>query len=167
MVDLSAPMLVVKFVFLNIRNEVIDTKSGRIKLTESLEVASGTRFSQVVNQVLCEVQDIRDLKNGYKWLDLKNIMVEGRYFIVSLCFYEHELTELNLVVRDTPFELNIDQMHFSEGRELSEQEEYERWLTKEIGTERAFSWGKVWSGYDSKGGAGTIGIRYENKGNPN
>lgn len=112
-------------------------------------------------QSLGEVREVRDMGNGYKWLDIKNIKIQNEYYIISLCFKEQELTELSMVVKDERFDLSSDWRTWSEEKEKEDLKKYQNWLDKELGKKTKFHWGDVWAAYDSKGGSSSIGIRYK------
>ena len=140
---------------------MIDRRTGNIRLTDSLELRPKLNFDLLEKQSLGEVREVRDMGNGYKWLDIKNIKIQNEYYIISLCFKEQELTELSMVVNDERFDLSSDWSTWSEEKEKEDLKKYQNWLEKELGKKTKFHWGDVWAAYDSKGGSSSIGIRYK------
>ncbi len=140
---------------------MIDKTKGHIKLTGLLKLEPNSNFDFIEKQKLGEVQEIRDMGNGYKWLDIKNIQIEDKYFIMSLCFKEEDLTELSIVFNDKPFDLNSSWDSWSEKDEQKKLNKYQVWLKEQLGDNRNFNWGEVWADYDPKGGSSSIGIRYK------
>ena len=140
---------------------MIDKKKGHIKLTDSFDLIPNLKFNLIEGQNLGEVQETRDMNNGWKWLDIKNIHIGDKYFIISLCFKEEELAELSIVLKNNPFDLNPSWNKWSEKREKEKLKEYQGWVTQELGKKRNFKWGDVWTSYDSRGGFSSIGIRYK------
>ena len=140
---------------------MIDRKTGNIRLTDSLELSPKLNFDVLENQSLGEVCEVRDMGNGYKWLDIKNIKIENEYYIISLCFNEERLIQLSMVVNDGRFDLSSDWSTWSEEEEKEALQKYQNWLNRELGRKTNFHWGDVWAAYDSKGGFSSIGIRYK------
>lgn len=139
---------------------MIDKNKGHIKLTNSLDLSPNLKFDLIESQKLGEVQEIRDMGHGWKWLDIKNIHIDDKYFIISLCFKDEELSEVSMVIKDSPFDLNSGWDSCCEKNEKEKLKQYQDWLTQEIGKERDFNWGEVWANYDPKGESSSIGIRY-------
>ena len=140
---------------------MIDKNKGHIELNDSLELTPNSNFDLIESQKLGEVQKIRDMGNGYKWIDVKNIQIGDKYFLMSLCFKGEELSELSMVINDNPFDLNSGWDSWSEKSEKEKLKKYRDWLTQEIGKEWDFNWGEVWADYDPKGESSSIGIRYK------
>ena len=142
---------------------MIDRRTGNIKLTGSLELSSKSKFQLLENQDLGEVQEVRDTDNGYKWLVIKNIKIENKYFIISLCYKEEELTAVEMVVNDERFNLSTDWSSWSEQKEGEDLKKYQNWLEKELGRKTKFRWGHVSASFDPKGGSSSILIEYKEK----
>lgn len=139
---------------------MIDEAKGHIKLTDLLVLKPNSKFDLIKNQKLGEVQETRDIGNGFKWLDIKNIQIGDKYFIMSLCFKEEELTGLSMVLDDNPFNLNPNWDSWSEKKENEKLKELQNWLSNEFGNKRNFTWGNVWAKYDPKERFSSIGLRY-------
>ena len=140
---------------------MIDKNKGHIKLTDTLELTPNSNFDLIESLELGEVQEIRDMGTGYKWLDIKNIQIDDKYFIISLCFKETELSELSMVINDNPFDLNSGWEIWSEKEEKEKLNKYQDWLSQELDKERIFNWGEAWVSYDPKGCYRSIGIKYK------
>lgn len=139
---------------------MIDRNTGNIKLTDSFELRPKSNFDLLEEQGLGEVREIRDMGNGYKWLDIKNIKVENQYFIIALCFKDEELSEASLVFDDSPFVLTSGWSSRRQQKEKDDLKKYQVWLGHEFGNTTKFKWGEVWTDYDPKGGSSSIRIRY-------
>ena len=140
---------------------MIDRNTGNIKLTDSLELSSNSSFNLIEGQNLGQVNEVREMGNGYKWLEIKNIKIESKYFIISLGFKDDKLTELSMVVEDKQFNLTSDWNSWSERKEKEDLKKYQNWLDKELDGKTTFHWGDVWITNDPKGGSSSIGIRYK------
>lgn len=140
---------------------MIDRRTGNIKLTDSLKLRPKSNFDLLEGRNLGEVNKVRDMGNGYKWLDIKNIKIENEYFIISFCFKKEELTELSMVVNDKPFDLSPNWSLWNEQKAEEDLKKYQNWIRKELGEETKFNWGEIWASYDHKGRSSSIGIRYK------
>ena len=140
---------------------MINKNNGHIRLHDSLALKPNLNIDLVENQDFEDVQETRDLGNGYKWIDIKNIQIENKYFIISLCFKENELAELSIILNDKPFDLSTSWDSWNEQDEEKKLIEYNNWLIEQLGTTRVFNWGEVWADYDPRGGSSSIGIRYK------
>ena len=139
---------------------MIDVKTGNIKISDSFELAPKSNFSMLEGQDLGQSHILRDMGNGYKWPDIKNIHVDDEYFNISLCFKEELLIELDLIVSNEKFRLSSDWSSWSDEKEKLKLKSCQDWLDKELGGKTNFHWGNVRSSYDLKSGASSIGIRY-------
>ena len=140
---------------------MINKNNGHIKLNDSLELTPKLNFGLIESQNMGEVQETRDMGNGYKWLDIKNLQIGEKYFTMALCFKGEELSELRLGINDNPFDLNLGWDSWGENDEKEKLKKYQDWLCQELGKERKFNWGEAWVSYDPKGGFSSIGIRYK------
>jgi hypothetical protein len=140
---------------------MIDKNKGHIKLNDSLELTPNSNFDLIESLKLGELQEIRDIGTGYKWIDIKNIQIDHKYFIISLCFKETKLSELSIVINDNPFHLNSGWESWSEKEEKEKLNKYQDWLSQKLGNDRIFKWGEAWASYDPKSCSSSIGIRYK------
>ena len=139
---------------------MIDKTKGHIRLNDSIKIEPNSSFDLIERQELGGIQEIRDMGNGYKWLDIKNIQIDNQYFNMSLCFKEEILSQLTMMINDNPFDLNSDWNSWNEKVEKEKLKKYENWLNQELDKERKFNWGEVWSSYDPRGGFSSIMITY-------
>ena len=139
---------------------MINKNTGYISLNEEIQLVPNSEFASIEKLKLGETQKVRDLGNGYKWLDIKNLLFDNHHFTFQLCFLNEKLTRITMVFQNTPFDLNPSWDSWSEEHEKERLTEYQNWLTKELGKIRNFDWGEVWAAYDPKGGFSSIGISY-------
>jgi hypothetical protein len=142
---------------------VIDTKTGHIRINDSIELNSQTKFESTKDLNLGQIQKVSDMKNGYKWIYIKNLKVDQKYFVISLCFYRELLESILFIPQDHAFDLDSTGNFFNMDDEQEKLKRFNTWLTSEIGDQRKFNWGEVWTEYDPKGGFSSIGLRYEKK----
>ena len=139
---------------------MIDIKTGNITFDKDFVINQNSDFDSVSKMELGETQEIDDMGNGWIWLRIKNISNSGYFFNISFAFKNQILKELSFIVSEKKFDLNPNWTDWSEKDELKKLKKYKNWLNKEIGENREFDWGQIWSNYDPKGGFSSIGLRY-------
>lgn len=139
---------------------MIDPQTGAISFSETVQVNSGDSIDQVSAFDFGETQLLRDMGTGWKWLTIKNIVVETNYVLVTFGFYQNVLSQLNLIVSADRFELNAGWESWSKADELNTLSRLRQWVLAEVGREGTFDWGTIQTNYDPKSGASTIHIRY-------
>ena len=140
---------------------MINTTTGHINISDSVELTFKTKFDSIKDLTLGQTQEVSDMQNGYKWIYIKNLKIDQLYFNMSLCFYQELLESISFVLQDLPFELVSTWNIPNKDEEHKKLERFNSWLTSEIGEQRTFHWGKVWTEFDIKGGFSTIGLRYK------
>jgi hypothetical protein len=94
----------------------------------------------------------------HSW-QLRGEYASGLSFLVALYFRGEELAMISLADADPTFGAG-DWSQWSEEKEQARKQSHDRWLNAHLGERRDFPWGKVFSEYDSKSGASTIGVCY-------
>lgn len=140
---------------------MIDRKTGNITLFTACQLKAKDAFDNVLALLSGEVQEVVDRQNGWKWLTVKNLKVDGDYFILSLGFYVNALKMIELIVSKDPFDLTADWNSGSECDELAILQKLQVWLRTELGHEGNFEWGEAQATYDPKGGSSSVSIRYK------
>ena len=139
---------------------MIHKTTGRLELSESITIQANDTFEKINALKLGEVQEVRDMQNGYKWLTIKNLQVDKHFFILSLCFHNNRLISVNILVDDKRFDLNLSWIDWSEEDELTKLAVYKKWIKAELGHEGKFPWGEISASYDQKGGSTSVVVRY-------
>jgi hypothetical protein len=80
-------------------------------------------------------------------------------FLAALYFYGEELAMVSLADANPKFGVG-DWSQWSEEKELARRASHDAWLDEQLGARREFPWGQVFSKYDNRSGASTIGICY-------
>ncbi len=109
--------------------------------------------------------ELSNYKNGYKWILLKEVEIHDSFFHIGLCFKNNHLDYIDFRF-SSPDELKKTWSDWSEAHERNKTNIYEKWLTKNLGKERKFNWGKIETYHDPKGGTSGILIKYEEHMNP-
>lgn len=139
---------------------VINRKTGLVILSDTCQLRAGDVLANRSAFPLGEVQTLVDHQNGWQWLTIKNLVVDGQYVIISLGYCLNALQRIELIVSKDRFDLTANWDSWSEQRELTVLAALRAWLRNELGREGKFVWGDARATYDSKGGYSSIGIHY-------
>jgi hypothetical protein len=139
---------------------MINRKNGTLKISSEIELLPFDSFENVNKLKLGEIQETRDMKNGYKWLDTKNVKVNNEFYNISFGFHNGELKMLIFIVDDKKFDLKDNGNSWTEEKEKSKEEKYKKWVINKLGHEGQFSWGQVSAEYDPKSGLSSIFMNY-------
>ena len=120
---------------------MIDKVTGSIRLSETCQLHAGDALPDVSTFPPGEVQQVVDHRNGWQWLTLKNMVVDGQYVIISLGYYANALQQVELIVSQDRFDLTAGWDSWSEQDELDIRTALRVWLRNELGREVQFSWG--------------------------
>ena len=140
---------------------MIDPKTGSIALSETLQIKAGDTITAVKQVNLVDNQTVIDRQNGWKWLVVKNLLVNEQYYILSFGFLADALKQIELIVSKDRFDLSANWSDWSETNELKLLTELRIWVKNELGREGTFDWGSIRATYDKKGGSSSINITYK------
>jgi len=140
---------------------MIDKNNGHIILGDSKVLKPNSDFETVKNANLGENQSIWEMKNGWIWINVVNVIINRSYFIFSLGFKNNKLREMSFIISDEPFSTEHNWNDFNRKDELKKLEDYKKWLFTNLGSDKEFCWGNVWTEFDVKGGSSSIGLRYK------
>lgn len=139
---------------------MIDPKTGFIALAGTCQIKAGDTIDVVKSYNLSDNQSVKDMKNGWKWLTVKNVFIDEQYYFLSFGFRADALKQIELIVSKDRFKLSVNWNDWSEATELALLTELRIWVKNELGCEGTFDWGTVQAAYDSKGGCSSISIIY-------
>lgn len=94
----------------------------------------------------------------HSWKLAGEYFSSGHRLLVVLWFHHQRITALSLTDVD-PY-LGTSWADYSLEKEMTRKSRHDSWLEKSLGAQRKFPWGKVWSGYDERGGFSSIEIAY-------
>lgn len=140
---------------------MIDKKTGNIELATGQVIYPSMSLERIKSMGIGESQTEREIGNGWIWHDVRNVQIQDQYFSIAFAFYNNKLNIITLIINNTRFNSNNGADPWSEKEEMQRAIIFNNWLNAEIGSERTFSWGEVWAGYDPKGGFSSITIRYK------
>ena len=132
---------------------MINLETGQITFNNRLKVDSKMNFSELNRNTNDFEKEYSDLKNGWEWLRLRNIATDKTDHFVSIAFFNKKITIIEFGIEKKYAEWNLES-------ENERKKEHDLWLSKTIGKNRIFSWGKIESQFDSKGGYSSIILNY-------
>lgn len=138
---------------------MIDINNGNFKLSNDIVITNNDSFYNL-NKIGLE-KKMHDYNNGYKWIVFKNVLIESNYFHIGLCFKNDSLDYIDFGFSDESQLKDISWTNWSEQNELSKKELYEKWLSKNFGTKRKFTWGNIEAYYEPRGGTTAMVLRYK------
>ena len=122
---------------------MINKKNGHLKISPEIELAPFDSFENINKLKLGEIQETRDMKNGYKWLDTKNVKIDNEYYNLSFGFLNEELKMLNFIVDDKKFDLKENWDNWTEEKEKIMEQKCKKWVINKLGHDGPFPWGRV------------------------
>ncbi|WP_303636156.1 hypothetical protein [Stenotrophomonas tuberculopleuritidis] len=147
-----------------LRSLQFDAADGSIGLGElTPRIGPGLRLDPARAGFGALPQQLRDLGNGYQWLQLGGLQLQGVAAGVALCFHGQALSMVSLGVQlpgapmqeGWPTQAAID----------AEVAFMRRALAKAFGSpltsgRACFRWGEIWAVFDPKGFMASSGVRY-------
>jgi hypothetical protein len=143
-----------------LKEKIIDSVNGHLKFASSFTISSRTTPEEIIQYFGQKNVSINNVKTGWKHYSVRNVKINDTYFIITFYFDNDILKMLDFIVSDKPIVAGSWD-DWSEKKGLQNRDYYNDWLTKEIGSNRQFSWGTVNSFYDSKGGFSSIVLKYK------
>jgi hypothetical protein len=143
--------------------ELPDPKTGRCRLLPSkLEIGPNTLEDSFLatDEGMQSSRWEPDLPD--KWYCLPGrYLTDGESFAVLLCFSSSKLVSISLSLGDGNGDDSSSWSTWSEKNELEKNRRQLGILQRRYGSPSCqFSWGKIWSEYDPRGGSSSIGIEY-------
>lgn len=99
----------------------------------------------------------KDMGTGWVWYELSPYPEEDVIVGISLGFNSGKLEQVSLSDHHTRYGSGWES--WSEQNEVMRAESIGNWLSRKGFPSGSYSWGMVWSGYDSKGGFGSAVVR--------
>jgi hypothetical protein len=140
---------------------MLDKTTGALRLYEGIEIGPHIDFTTTAELNLGnkpEVIGFVDAEN--QQVHFRNVRVERSFFTFRMRFSYNRLLVLELLVSPLPIPITSDWEDWSFEAEMQHLEQCNVWLQEQVGNEREFDWGCIWSGYDSLGGYSSIKIKY-------
>ncbi len=101
----------------------------------------------------------RDLQTGWVWYDLPSATIHDKNIIFSIAFFNGKLNNIDIAL-DDPELYGASWSDWDENKEKLRAKNTGEWLGA-IGYKLgSYSWGRIQTFYDSKGGCGYASVRY-------
>ena len=139
---------------------LIDKITGQLRFGNDFIVDGTTTPKEIIQYFGQSNIDTKNMQTGWKHYSVRNYKLNGTYFIFTFYYKDDTLKMLDFVISEIPFG-TTSWMDWSEQKELEMRDNYNDWLTKEIGKERNFSWGTIDAFYDKKSGGSSIFLKYK------
>ncbi len=140
---------------------MIEPKSGRLVLGTDNCIVPFMALEAIQQMQLGETQKLRNMGNGWSWLDIKNLKLEVHFYNISFLFKQDILQGMTFVFQDEAYPLTASWDTWNEKEERAQAIHFNNWLDEILSNKRHFDWGEAWAGYDQRGGASSIRIKYK------
>lgn len=140
---------------------MLDKTTGIMRLSEGIDIGPHIDFTTTTELNLGnkpEVIGFVDAENQI--VHFRNVRVERSFFIFRMRFSYNRLLVLELFMNPLPIPITNDWQDWSFEAEMEHLDQCNAWLQEQVGNQREFDWGCIWSGYDSLGGYSSIKIKY-------
>lgn len=139
---------------------IIDKANGRLILLNNFTISGKTTPADLWAYFGADDLNAKDHRNGWIAFNTPNIKLEDTFFLFTF-YVEYNILQLveftlaeTVIIPDT-------WDNWSKETEMKKRDEYDKWLTKEIGPEREFDWGAIAAHHDAKAGVSNIILRYK------
>jgi len=141
-----------------------DAADGSIGLGElPLRIGPTLTLAQARAGFAVLLQDSRDLGNGYQWLHLRGLQLQGVPAAVALCFHGQALSMLSIGVQlpGAPMEDGWPTQAAIDAEVAFMRRALAKALGRPLNAGRArFEWGEAWAVFDPKGFMASSGLSY-------
>ena len=136
---------------------IINLQTGDFQITDQISISKTKSFSDVLK--LAPNNKIWDVKNGYKWIYFKDIIIDDLFFYINVCFHDEKLFSIDFFFTEKKLK-KTSWDDYNEDAEIKKKDLYEKWLIQTIGKKRDFEWGKISAYFDPRGGSSSMYIKY-------
>lgn len=139
---------------------MIDVNTGHLFIDNEHIVTPQMSFATIDGWQLGAYQKIREMGNGWSWIDVKNLKIDKLYLNISFLFNGKKIHGFTFTFQDMPYDTNPSWDSWNEEAEKANLARFNHWLDEQFGKERALEWGKVEAVYDPKSAGSVITLRY-------
>lgn len=139
---------------------MLDPQSGSLVLSPTACLCPGDSLEAARALLVAETTELRDLQTGWQWLLVRNVQVEGLYYLLHLGFEQQQLRRVSLVVSPTPFAFPATWDGWSAETEAHRLAGLKQWIRAEVGQEGEFTWGAINAEYDPRSAGSSVSITY-------
>lgn len=129
--------------------QLINPQTGEFILDRSFVISRTTSVHDLVNHFGEERLSVRDFKNGHSQYMIYNLELDDLYFILTVYFLNEQITKVDFVVQDKPYDDNAGWDNFDAKEEKKKGAFMERWMAKQRNDDaRRYDWGTLGVSYD-------------------
>ena len=132
--------------------------NGDFRVSNELMIRKAIRYDESLKMI--SKYTTRDVQNGYKWIYIEDILIDGLIFNFGLCFYKDVIESINFTFRGK-YEKAFTWEDYSLEKEKRNKKEYEKWLRRIVGDTREFDWGTVGVYFDSRDETVSLHLHYK------
>lgn len=137
---------------------MIDRSTGSLHFDDGIVIGPALTRTQFLNMQVGETREVSVKNEPWCSWRVTRLKAGGRMFIAILQFQSEQLQSVELVESD---QVGFgDWKDWSEAHELENLQRYEEFLTRELGSNRSFTWGSAKASYDARSGGSSISIAY-------
>lgn len=139
---------------------MIDARTGNVTFDQPPTVIgpSLTRDQFLASSLAAEATTHVRNEPYHSWQLKGTFRSAGRDLHVVLWFCGQRLIEISLMDSDPRF--GASWAEHSLEKEMARKASHDAWLARCLAAQRDFTWGRVWSDYDERGGFSDIRVRY-------
>jgi hypothetical protein len=141
--------------------KIINPQTGAFNI-DGLTFEKGTTLDTAIKLLQLDVVINENMQNGWYSIKMVDKQLDGiHYFWVYLKFERLLLNEIDFGFNALPSsQIKGSWDNWGYDEEIQNQQQYNSWLTQEIGEKRTFDWGIAGAYFDQRRGSTGIIIRY-------
>ena len=144
-------------------DKLINVKTGDLKLNDSTTISCKSTKTEILDFKLTERPQEISYGNGWGWLMYDNLSLNGQVFSFGFSLFNDTLKSIHINFSDHLKYIKENSDDWTEKNELKRKDEYDKWLTEQIGSQRDFDWGQIGAFYHPKDGVSTIVLNYRDE----
>ncbi|NML64718.1 hypothetical protein HHL22_05815 [Hymenobacter sp. RP-2-7] len=138
-------------------NLQLNPRSGQLRLPNGSLIHPALRPAEVAALGASQPPTHRDISTGWHWYHLQ--FSDTPYSTgLNLGFFQEQLRTYHFGWSTGLQPKSWDD--WSEAAERRWAQEFDEWLTQQVGRARTFAWGSAWAGYDPRSAGSSIVIHY-------
>jgi len=139
---------------------MIDAKTGQLLIDKERFITTQTSLATIEKWKLGTSQEIRQMGNTWRSVEVKNLKIDALYLNISFLFKDKKIAGFTFVFQEKPYEMHPSWDSWSKGKEQVNLVRFKNWLEEQFGELRSFEWGSVEAVYDPKSAGSSIKVHY-------
>ena len=128
----------------------------KLKLPNGITL-SPTLFERDLEYI--KVKNVRNMHNGFVWYDLNPVDIDNKSITFSMCFFQGTIYSVTIAIHNPELYGN-SWNDFTQEKEIARFKDTQSWLLSHGYEVGQYAWGNIWAGFDSKGGFGSVSVRF-------